>query len=221
MVRPSLAALAVAAGLAASPAFAQPPTLGHAKLLAVKAAPAKAGAALTVTTPAFKTGQDMPYENTQYRGNIFPGLAWTKGPASTQSYVVVVQGTLGGPTSGTSIHLTLFNIPAAVTRLDAGMTQPPAGATYGPNVHGINTAYAGPHTHGPEKHDYHLQVLALDTTLPNDPKITYEAMEAAMTGHVLASGEVVGLANMDPTSKEAAEYAAAKAKPTVGAPKAE
>ena len=44
--------------------------------LAVVNFPAKSGATLTVTTPAFSSGGDIPFENTQYRGNVFPGLAW-------------------------------------------------------------------------------------------------------------------------------------------------
>ena len=46
--------------------------------------PPRNGAHLTVTTPAFADGGDMPFENTQYRGNNFPGLAWTAGPAGHQ-----------------------------------------------------------------------------------------------------------------------------------------
>jgi phosphatidylethanolamine-binding protein (PEBP) family uncharacterized protein len=54
-------------------------------------------------------------------------MAWTKGPEGTKSYVVIMQGYLGGvneKVSGTSIHFTLINVPANVTKLDAGMTTP-------------------------------------------------------------------------------------------------
>jgi hypothetical protein len=58
----------------------QPPALGHTAGLAIKIlTPAMAGK-LTVTSPAFSDGGEIPYENTQYRGNIFPGLTWTAGP---------------------------------------------------------------------------------------------------------------------------------------------
>jgi len=53
--------------------------------------PREGGATLRVTTPAFKAGGDIPFENTQYRGNVFPGLSWTAGPAGTKSYVVIMQ----------------------------------------------------------------------------------------------------------------------------------
>jgi len=199
-----IAALAAALGLAA----ATPPTIGHADKLVLTLIPPRTGARLTVTSPSFKNGSDIPFENTQYRGNIFPGVVWTKGPEGARSYVVIMQGYLGGvneKVSGTSIHFTLINVPANVTRLDAGMTKPPEGSLYGVNVHGENQPYAGPHTHGFTKHEYHLQVFALDTVLPSDPKMSFEALESGMTGHVLASGEIVGLAAMDPDSPEAAK----------------
>jgi para-nitrobenzyl esterase len=186
--------------------FAQAPdNNGHSSVLWVDQMPAKGSAKLTVTSPAFKNGADIPFENTQYRGNIFPGLLWTKGPAGTKSYAAIVQGELKGPGSNTSIHLVIFNVPANVTKLDTGMTAAPGGATYGPNVHGLGSEWAGPHTHDFLKHAYHFEVFALDTTLPSDPKISLTAVQDALKGHVLASGEVVGLATMDPDSPEAAE----------------
>ncbi len=42
--------------------------------------PPKNGAHITVTSPAFPDGGDIPFENTQYRGNNFPGLAWSVNP---------------------------------------------------------------------------------------------------------------------------------------------
>jgi para-nitrobenzyl esterase len=117
---------------------------------------------------------------------------------------VVVQGqSIGRAGAGTSIHLTLFNIPASMTNLPVGMADnPPAGSTYGPNVHGLNTSYAGPHTHTPAKNAYHYQVLALDTVLKLDPKVDFDPLVDAMTGHVLASGDLMGLSAKDPESKE-------------------
>jgi para-nitrobenzyl esterase len=189
-------AIKVAVGLAMMPAaLAQqsPPTMGHAEKLALAAIPPKAGARLTVSSPAFKDGDDIPLDNTQYGGDAFPGLAWTRGPQGTLSYVVIIQGeNLTG--TGTSIHLTLSNVPASVTRLEAGMTTPPRGATYGPNVHGSSQPYAGPHAHTSAKQRYHFQVFALDNIINSTTNLSFEALESALTGHVLASGELVGLA---------------------------
>ena len=179
--------------------YSQEAAGGHAKDLAVKTLTSSTASKLTVTSPAFKDGENIPYENTLYRGNIFPGLAWTKGPSGTRSYVAVVQGTtLNGQGRGTSIHLTLFNIPAAVTTLKAGMTDPPAGSTYGPNVHGLNTSYAGPHTHTANPNAYHYQVFALDKVLDLPPASDFDAIIDGMNGHVLASGDLMGVSARDP-----------------------
>ena len=169
---------------------------GHATQLARAAVPAKSPTALKVTSPAFKDGGKIPLENTQYGANLFPGLTWNKGPHGTKSYVVVVQG---DPVAGsaTSIHLTLFNIPSNTTKLSAMMKDTPKGATYGPNVHGLNQAYAGPHPHTGAQQSYHLQVFALDTTLEANSKLDFPALESGMKDHVLASGELVGVAAGD------------------------
>ena len=157
---------------------------------------AKNGATLTVTTPAFSDGGDIPFENTQYRGNVFPGLSWTPGPAWTKSYAIIMQdtdGTMRNSNGLPILHWTMGNIPATITKLDAGMTKEPDGAMFGPNARGPSQPYLGPRTPPGPKHRYHFQVFALDTVLAADAFATYATLAAAMDGHVLASGEVVGL----------------------------
>jgi para-nitrobenzyl esterase len=158
--------------------------------------PAKNGATLSVTTPAFKNGGDIPFENTQYKGNVFPGLSWTPGPAGTKSYAIIMQdtdGTMRNSNGLPILHWTMANVPANVTTLDAGMTKEPEGAVYGPNARGANQPYLGPRTPPGPKHRYHIQVFALDTVFSADALASYESLIGAMNGHVLASGEVVGL----------------------------
>ncbi len=66
------------------------------------------------------------------------------------------------------LHWTMWNVPANVTKLDAGMqpTGNPAGSAYGPNIRGAAQPYMGPRTPPGPNHPYHLQVFALDTTIP-------------------------------------------------------
>ena len=197
-------AAAAASLLIGAPAFAQSPPpaateVGIAKL-ALTNLPAKGGAKLAVTTPAFKDGADIPFENTQYRGNIFPGLAWSAGPKGTKSYAVIMQDTDAMVQGNPILHWTMANIPAAASKLDAAMSAPPAGAAYGPNIRGPAMAYMGPRTPPGPKHRYHLQVYALDTTLPAEALANYDALTGAMNGHVLASGQVIGLGQADPTA---------------------
>src|SRR3954469_21068346 len=135
-------------GFAAGSSAQQPPapTEVGASQLALRTFPAARGAKLAVTTPAFAPGGDIPFENTQYKGNVFPGLSWTAGPTGTKSYVVIMQDADYMVRGAPILHWTMLNIPASVTKLAPGMTEPPAGAQYGPNIRGANHAYLGPRT---------------------------------------------------------------------------
>src|SRR5262245_34128844 len=137
--------------------------------------PAKGGAKLTVTSPAFKQMGDIPFANTQYQTNTFPGLEWTAGPAGTQTYVIIMQDLDGSAARPVFLHWTAFNIKA--TKLDAGMTALPTGATHGPGMGGgaNGRGYMGPRTPAGPKHRYHFQVFAIDTTLPAEAGATIES----------------------------------------------
>jgi para-nitrobenzyl esterase len=194
------AVLAAQFSLSALACGQQPPTADEpgASQLALVNLPAKGSAKLTVTTPAFQPGGDIPFENTQYRGNVFPGLTWTAGPAGTKSYAVIMQDGDAMVRGAPILHWTMANVPENITKLDPAMTAPPAGAANGPNIRGPAQAYTGPRTPAGPKHRYHFQVFALDTTLGAEALANYAAMTDAMKGHVLASGEVIGLGRVAP-----------------------
>ncbi len=185
------------------PAAAPPAVEPGASLLALVTLPATNNARLSVSTAGWKNMEDIPYEFTQYRTNTFPGLEWTKGPAATKSYAVIMQDTDLVMRGSPILHWSMVNVPPTVTRLDKGMAPEgkPASAIYGPNYQGANKPYLGPRTPPGPKHRYHIQVLALDTMLPADfaPK-NYDELIAPMKGHVVASGEVVGLGQADPSA---------------------
>lgn len=183
------------------------------KLAMVLLKPADGAKPLTVTAGAFKNGEDIPFENTQYRGNVFPGLTWSKGPAATKSYAIILQDPDMNFRGNPVPHWSMYNIPATMTELKAGFTDLPKGAAYGANYAGPAHAYFGPRTPAGPKHRYHFQVFALDTTIPEDPKIANDGLFAAMTGHVLASGETVGLGQVDPNAPPPAPRPAPAPKP--------
>ncbi len=161
--------------------------------------PSKGGAKLTVNSPAFQPGGDIPFANTQYQGNIFPGLTWGGAPASTKSFVVILQDGDAMVRGAPILHWTMLNIPATTTKLDPGMKDPPQNAQFGPNIRGSAQPYMGPRTPAGPKHRYHFQVFALDRTIPSDASLTYDQLLAAMKDHVVASGEVIGLGQVAPT----------------------
>jgi len=200
-----ISAMALAAALALTPAasLAQAAAVGPepgAALLARAVLPSKDKAPLTVTSPAFKAGGDIPFENTSYRGNVFPGLAWSHGPRGTKSYAVILQDDDAVYHGADILHWTMYDIPADTTKLDTPMAAPPAGAHNGPNMAGSSVGYLGPHTPPGPRHHYHFQVFALDTTIAPAPVGSYAALTGAMQGHVLASGELVGLGRVDPNA---------------------
>ncbi len=166
---------------------------------AIELLPARAK--LTVTTPAFRSGADIPYENTQYRGNVFPGLSWTPVPGA-KSYAIIMQDSTYSRNGAALVHWTMFNIPGSATGLPAGMAADanPQGSRYGVNYKGAAQPYTGPRTPPGRRNNYHFAVFALDTRLPDDAGDTYETLTQAMQGHVLASGEIIGIGQRDPTA---------------------
>ena len=217
MTRPTHSAIlaALAMALITSSALAQTAPLvdAFASEAALAQLPGPGAAKLKVSTPAFRTGGDIPFENTQYRGNHFPGLSWSPGPKGTKAYVVVMQDTDVKRGGGPLVHWTMVNIPAGMTSLNARLTVPPPGASFGPNVRGPSQPYMGPRTPPGPKHHYHLQVFAVDGLVPAEALTTYDALAASLKGHVLAGGEVVGLGRADPTAPPPPAPTPAPAKP--------
>lgn len=189
--------------LIALPAFSQsPPPVDPAPgadLIVTATIPAEEK--LTVSTPGWEDGADIPFKFTQYETNTFPGLEWSKGPEATKSYAIIMQDSAFVVRGSPILHWSVVNIPASTTSLPAGMKpeEKPEGAIYGPNYRGANQPYLGPRTPPGPKHRYHIQVLALDTVLPADfaPK-NYDELIAPLKGHVIAAGSVVGLGQVKP-----------------------
>ena len=200
----SAALLAATLGLAVAPAAcAQAPYAGAepgAAMLAINTLTAKADGKLTITSPAFQNGGDIPFENTSYEKNIFPGLRWTRGPYGTRTFAIIMQDDDAIYKGAPILHWTMYDIPGNVRSLPVGMPTMPDGSSYGPNIAGPHHAYMGPHTPPGPRHHYHLQVFALDETIAPTPIASYADLIAAMTGHVLADGQLVGLGRVDPNA---------------------
>lgn len=201
----SVAPASVAAAAPVAPAQSPPPAeveVGK-EMLASITLPASNVQKLTVSTPGWPDGGDIDFKYTQYQGNNFPGLEWTKGPAATKSYAIIMQDTDLVMRGSPILHWSVVNIPASVTKLPAGMKpeEIPVGSIYGPNYQGAGKPYLGPRTPPGPKHRYHIQVLAVDTVLPADfaPKNYAELIEP-LKGHVIGAGDVVGLGQADPSA---------------------
>jgi Raf kinase inhibitor-like YbhB/YbcL family protein len=96
------------------------------------------------------------------------------------------------------VHWVLFDIPGDATGIREGLgtdpvLQEPENAKQGVNSRG-QIGYFGPRPPLEDPaHNYHLQVFALDLAeLPVNPGAKREEVLAAIDGHVLAKGEIVG-----------------------------
>ena len=196
---PAVAVLAL--GAIGTPAFAQQkPTASEPGLkeTAYRELPARDHAMLSVDSPSFTLNGDIPLEDTQYRANRFPGLTWDGAPIDTKTFVVIMQDGDAIKNGAPLVHWTMYNIPSSTLTLSPGEKSPPSGAHYGPSSFGMDEPYMGPKTPAGPKHRYHWEVFALDTKLALSTSADFDALVAAMKGHVISSGETIGLGSVDP-----------------------
>jgi Raf kinase inhibitor-like YbhB/YbcL family protein len=150
---------------------------------------------VAVTSSAFSNNGAMPMKFSEYADGVSPPLAWAAVP-NAKSYALIMEDPDAKPALP-FIHWVAWNIPADVTRLPEGVQEQPRltepeGVLQGRNTRG-STGYYGPRPPvGEAAHRYHFQVFALDTKLEVPFGADRDQVLAAMQGHVLAKGEIVG-----------------------------
>jgi len=147
--------------------------------------------AITVISSAFNEGGMIPSKYTCDGADVSPALAWDGIPEGTKS-IALISDDPDAPV-GTWVHWVLWNLPPDAKGLPEQVpTDPelPDGARQGINDFG-RAGYGGPCPPG-GTHRYYFKVYALDTML-NLPSGTRKAnLVAAMDGHVLAQGQLMG-----------------------------
>ncbi len=140
---------------------------------------------LLLRSSAFVHAGEIPERYGFFRENVSPPLRWENVPAGTQSLVLLMDD-LDYPFS----HWVVYNIPPEAAGLDEG--QVPAGALQGRNTAGT-PGYIGPYPPAGQVHRYAFTLYALDIILQLPAGAAREEVVAAFQGHVLATGELVGL----------------------------
>jgi Raf kinase inhibitor-like YbhB/YbcL family protein len=148
-----------------------------------------------LTSSAFAESQEIPREHTCDGEDVSPPLMWEGLPADTQSVVLIVDDPDAPDPAApkmTWVHWILYNLPASVTELTAGVQQHelPSGTKEGLNDW-KRTGYGGP-CPPIGRHRYFHKLYALDAELPDLGTPTKAALEAAMAGHILAEAQLVG-----------------------------
>jgi Raf kinase inhibitor-like YbhB/YbcL family protein len=146
--------------------------------------------ALTLESPAFRAGADIPTEFTADGENKSPPLRWSGVPGDAKTLTLIMEDP--DAPNGTFVHWVAFNIPATIDHLAAG-TEHRGDYTDG-TLQGRNgfdrVGYGGPRPPAGQTHTYVFRFFALDDRLPLEPGVSREQVEQAMRGHVLASGEM-------------------------------
>ena len=148
--------------------------------------------AIDIHSTAFGEGETIPKQHTGDGTDTSPPLQWGEPPAGTRSFALICDDP--DAPRGTWVHWVLFNLPADLRGLDAGVPTQEAlasGAKQGKNDFG-KLGYGGPAPPRGKPHRYFFKLYALDTTLELPAGATKEQLVAAMKGHELAQGQLMG-----------------------------
>jgi Raf kinase inhibitor-like YbhB/YbcL family protein len=126
---------------------------------------------------------------------------WSGLPSGTQSLALMMEDP-DASSARPYVHWLAWNIDPAAGALAEGIPQggelrTPVTLRQGRNTRRL-TGYFGPRPPGSQPHHYHFQLFALDTRLDLAGGADREALLAAMNGHVLATGDLVGLFGKPP-----------------------
>lgn len=151
---------------------------------------------LTIESPAFAAGGEMPPRFTCDDANASPPLRWTGVPEGSKSLALIVDDPDAPDPAAPKrvyVHWVLYNLPVTANALDEGVTRAalPGGAQEGINDNG-HTGYDGP-CPPIGRHRYFHKLYALDVVLPDlGPDTRKTDLERAMRGHVLAEASMIG-----------------------------
>jgi Raf kinase inhibitor-like YbhB/YbcL family protein len=150
---------------------------------------------MTLISPAFAAGAEIPARHTCEGDDTSPPLAWTAPPAGTRSLALIVDDPDAPDPKAprmTWVHWVLYNLPPTEGGLPEGVQRAalPSGTREGLNDW-RRTGYGGP-CPPVGRHRYFHKLYALDTVLPDLREPTKAKLQQAMDGHVLARAELMG-----------------------------
>ena len=148
--------------------------------------------ALTVSSPAFKQGAEIPKQYTCEGQDVSPALSWSGAPANTKSFALIADDP-DAPV-GTWVHWVVYDLAGDSTGLPQGV--PASDTLAGGGKQGTNdfrkTGYGGPCPPPGKPHRYFFKLYALDAPTNLKPRATKAEVLRAIEGHVLTQAELMG-----------------------------
>jgi Raf kinase inhibitor-like YbhB/YbcL family protein len=147
---------------------------------------------IELTSSAFQDGATIPRQYTGDGRDLSPPLRWGNGPEGTRSLTLICEDP--DAPRGIWTHWVVFNLPPETRELAEGM--PPEAALTNGAIQGRNDfgkpGYGGPAPPRGKPHRYFFKLYALDQPLTLKTGADRAQVLAAMKGHVLDEGQLMG-----------------------------
>jgi hypothetical protein len=141
---------------------------------------------IKITSSGFQEGGTIPEKFSKNGQNVSPGLRVEGVPADAKSLALIVDDP-DAPV-GLFTHWLIWNLDPKTTEIAEGSA--PSGAVPGRNDFG-DIGYGGPQPPS-GTHRYYFKIFALNSPLVLKPGAKRKDVDAAMKGHVIAQGQVMG-----------------------------
>lgn len=144
---------------------------------------------IELTSEAFDDGGAIPEDFSCDGRNHSPPLRWGSRSGDAGSLAIIMDDL-----EADFIHWVAYDMDPALGGIDfIGQTEtfPGGGTDNGTNDFG-EFGYGGPCPPPGEEHTYRFRLYVLDAPVNLDPGATAAELEAAMEGHIIATGELTG-----------------------------
>ncbi len=148
--------------------------------------------ALTLSSPAFTAGAQIPKEYTCEGKDDSPALSWSGAPGGTKRFALIADDP--DAPMGTWVHWVVYDLPGDASGLPRAV--PTTETLTGGGKQGVNdfrkTGYGGPCPPPGRPHRYFFKLYALDAPTNLKPRASKAQVLRAIEGHVLGQAELMG-----------------------------
>lgn len=138
---------------------------------------------LTISSPAFQNGADIPSKYTCQGENINPELDIAGIPKEAKTLALIMEDP--DAPHGTFDHWLVWNINPNDLITENSLPGIPGRNSFG------HIKYGGPCPPS-GSHRYYFRIYALDTSLPIGEGVNKTTLISEMQGHIVAKGELMG-----------------------------